>query len=69
VPPVFASAAIRVPSRGFDAGVPQPLFRSAALDWFRWFQYDVDASGRFLMSVATDAAPPIRLLLNWKPAN
>ena len=53
----------------FDAGVPRPLFRSAALNWFGWFQYDVDASGRFLMSVATDAAPPIRLLLNWKPVN
>ena len=36
----------------FDAGVPRPLFRSAALNWFGWFQYDVDASGRFLMSVA-----------------
>jgi hypothetical protein len=51
-----------------EAGVPRPLFRSAALNWFGWFQYDVDATGRFLMSVATDAAPPIRLLLNWKPA-
>ena len=61
--------AVEVTASGnrFDAAVPRALFRSTALNWFGWFQYDVDASGRFLMSVATDAAPPIRLLLNWKP--
>jgi Tol biopolymer transport system component len=50
----------------FEAGVARSLFRSAALNWFGWFQYEVDATGRFLMSVATDATVPIRLLLNWQ---
>jgi Tol biopolymer transport system component len=52
----------------FETSVPRALFRSSALNWFGWFQYEVDRAGRFLMSVASPAAPPIRLLLNWKPA-
>jgi serine/threonine protein kinase/Tol biopolymer transport system component len=62
------AADVTVSGARFEAGVPRPLFRSTALNWFGWFQYDVDRTGRFLMSVATDATPPIRLLLNWKPA-
>jgi eukaryotic-like serine/threonine-protein kinase len=50
----------------FEAGVPRALFRSSALNWFGFFQFEVDRAGRFLMIVANQA-PPIRLLLNWKP--
>jgi serine/threonine protein kinase len=50
----------------FETGVPRALFRSSALNWFGWFQYEIDKAGRFLMTVANQA-PPIRLLLNWTP--
>jgi hypothetical protein len=44
------------------SGSATPLFGSAALNWFSWFQYIADASGRFLLSVATEPAQPIHRL-------
>jgi len=63
------AAGVKTSGARFESGVPRALFRSSAMNWFGWFQYEVDKAGRFLMTVGTDAAPPIRLLLNWKPGS
>ena len=60
------AAEVKASGTRFEAGVPRALFRSSALNWFGYFQFEVDRAGRFLMSVVSQA-PPIRLLLNWKP--
>ena len=60
------AAEVKASGKRFEASVPRALFRSSALNWFGYFQFEVDRAGRFLMSVVAQA-PPIRLLLNWKP--
>lgn len=53
--------------RAMTPGVPRPLFRSTAFNWYGNFIYDVDKAGRFLMGAGNQPAPPITLLLNWRP--
>ena len=56
-----------------EAGVPVPLFQTRRLGGGlnvigRGHQYDVTRDGRFLINVDADViAPPITLLMNWKP--
>jgi Tol biopolymer transport system component len=52
---------------GAKSEIPRSLFQTAAGYWFGIPQYDVDRQGRFLMDIGGHPAPPIRLLLNWKP--
>ena len=64
---------IRAPATMFDAGVPAPLFQTRRVGGGlnltgRGHQYDVTDDGRFLINVDADSnAPPITLMLNWKP--
>jgi serine/threonine protein kinase/Tol biopolymer transport system component len=62
------AAEVKLGGERVEAGVPRALFRSSALNWFGYFQFEVDRTGRFLMTVAHQA-PPIRLLLHWKPTS
>ncbi len=57
----------------FSVGAPEALFPTrrfgaSATVAGRSAQYDVTSDGRFLVNTETDsAAPPITLLLNWRP--
>jgi serine/threonine protein kinase len=67
------AAPIRATATTVDAGVPTTLFRTERLGGGlnvigRSHQYDVARDGRFLINVeAETSAPPITLLMNWKP--
>ena len=67
------AAPIRATATTLDAGLPAALFQTRRLGGGanvigRSHEYDVDASGRFLINVdAASSATPITLLLNWKP--
>ena len=56
-----------------EAGVPTPLFQTRRVGGGvnvigRGHQYDVTRDGRFLINVeAESGAPPLTLLMNWKP--
>ena len=58
----------------FEAGAPTTLFQTRRVGGGanvvgRGHQYDVAPDGRFLINVeARSGAPPITLLLNWKPS-
>jgi hypothetical protein len=58
----------------FSVGTPEALFQTrrfgaGATVAGRSAQYDVTPDGRFLINTETDsAAPPITLLLNWRPS-
>jgi Tol biopolymer transport system component len=64
---------IRATAPTIEAGVPTALFQTRRVGGGlnvigRGHQYDVTADGRFLVNVeAGSTAPPITLLLNWKP--
>ena len=64
---------IRATATTLDAGAPAALFQTRRLGGGsnvigRSHQYDVAADGRFLINVDAEvSAPPITLLLNWKP--
>jgi serine/threonine protein kinase/Tol biopolymer transport system component len=67
------SASIRANATAVDSGAPTPLFQTRRLGGGlnvigRSHQYDVARDGRFLINVdAESSAPPITLLMNWKP--
>ena len=67
------AASIRATTRMIDASVPSPLFQPRRVGGGsnvigRGHQYDVARDGRFLINVdAGSGAPPITLLMNWKP--
>ena len=67
------AASIRAKTTMVDAGVPSPLFQTRRVGGGsnvigRGHQYDVARDGRFLINVdAESGAPPITLLMNWKP--
>jgi Tol biopolymer transport system component len=64
---------IRATATSVDAGAPTALFQTRRLGGGmnvigRSHQYDVARDGRFLINVETESsAPPLTLLLNWKP--
>ena len=66
-------ASIQHASLPIDVGEPAPLFQTQRLGGgvnviAHGHQYDVARDGRFLINVdAEPYAPPITLLLNWKP--
>ena len=57
---------IEATATGFRPGIPTPLFQTAAGYWFGIAQFDLNPEGHFLIDMG-QPAPPIRLLLNWKP--
>jgi Tol biopolymer transport system component len=62
--------AVRVTSSGqtITLGAPEPLFTTRILSQVFTYQYAVASDGRFLVFNQQLAdAPPITLLLNWKP--
>jgi Tol biopolymer transport system component len=69
------AVAIRAASDTLEAGAPTALFETRRLGGGsnvigRSHQYDVARDGRFLVNVDTQSsAPPLTLLLNWKPAD
>jgi Tol biopolymer transport system component len=64
---------IRMTAATIDAGAPVALFQTRRVGGGsnvigRGHQYDVARDGRFLINVEADAsAPPLTLLINWKP--
>jgi hypothetical protein len=64
---------IRATTTTLEAGEPTTLFESRRLGGGsnvigRSHQYDVARDGRFLINVdAQSSAPPMTLLMNWKP--
>ena len=64
---------IRATAATIEAGAPATLFQTRRVGGGsnvigRGHQYDVDRDGRFLINVEAEAgAPPLTLLLNWKP--
>jgi eukaryotic-like serine/threonine-protein kinase len=67
------AVSIRTTTTSVDPGVPTALFQTHRLGGGsnvigRSHQYDVARDGRFLINVdAESSAPPITLLMNWKP--
>jgi serine/threonine protein kinase len=67
------AVSIRATATTVEAGVPTPLFQTRRLGGGsnvigRGHQYDVAPDGRFLINVdAESGAPPITLLMNWRP--
>ena len=66
------AVAIRSTPAALEAGAPARLFQTRRLGGGsnvigRSHQYDVTRDGRFLINVDADGAPPITLLLGWKP--
>ena len=67
------AASIRATATTIDAGVPTTLFQTRRLGGGsnvigRGHQYHVARDGRFLVNVDTESgAPPITLLMHWKP--
>jgi dipeptidyl aminopeptidase/acylaminoacyl peptidase len=67
------AVSIRATPTMVEASVPTPLFQTRRLGGGsnvigRGHQYDVARDGRFLINVdAESSAPPITLLMNWKP--
>jgi Tol biopolymer transport system component len=67
------SASIRATATTIEAGPPTALFQTRKLGGGlnmigRGHQYDVARDGRFLINVDAEFnAPPVTLLLNWKP--
>ena len=61
------AASITATAAGLKPGIPAVLFQTRLGLFPGIVQFDVDRSGRFLMDIGNQAAPPIRLLLNWKP--
>ena len=60
-------ASIAATTTGVKAGTPSVLFQTGLGDYAGIRQFDIDRNGRFLMDMGNQSAPPIRLLLNWKP--
>src|SRR5262249_40621883 len=62
-------ASIRMSGSSFGAGSPTALFQTRIVTAGNFkHEYDVSSDGRFLVNtILDDAAPPITLLLNWKP--
>jgi hypothetical protein len=64
---------IRATAVAIDAGVPVALFQTRRVGGGsnvigRGHQYDVGRDGRFIINVDAEAgAPPLTLLLNWRP--
>ena len=64
---------VRATAAAIEAGVPTMLFQTRRVGGGsnvigRGNQYDVDGDGRFLINVdAEPSAPPITLVLDWKP--
>jgi serine/threonine protein kinase/Tol biopolymer transport system component len=67
------AVSIRTTTMSVDAGVPTALFQTRRLGGGanvigRSHQYDVASDGRFLINIdAESSAPPLTLLMNWKP--
>ena len=67
------AVSIRATATMVEAGAPATLFQTRRLGGGlnvigRSHQYDVARDGRFLINVeAESGAPPITLLMNWKP--
>jgi len=67
------AVAIRATMPAIDAGVPVPLFQTRRVGGGlnvigRGHQYAIGPDGRFLINVeAAASAPPLTLVLNWKP--
>lgn len=67
------AVSIRATETMIEAGVPTALFQTRRLGGGsnvigRGHQYDVARDGRFVINVdAESGAPPITLLMNWRP--
>ena len=67
------AVSIRATETFIEAGVPTTLFQTRRLGGGsnvigRGHQYDVARDGRFVINVDVESgAPPITLLMNWKP--
>jgi eukaryotic-like serine/threonine-protein kinase len=67
------AVSIRATAVAIDAGVPVALCQNRRVGGGsnvigRGHQYDVGRDGRFIINVDADtSAPPLTLVLNWKP--